>query len=144
MILTEAGAIRAASQSLASVVLAQSKEEAATILKPSPKKEERPSINLCDKVKSNTEVKSLHLDEKLPNRKLVERDESLRPKKIEEKVISPKPKQPSRKVGEPDLKSPKTQQKTSKQSVPSESNKQATTPTTMKRKLPATPTSSVS
>ena len=141
-IFTEAGAIRAASQSLATVALAQSKEEAASILKPSPKKEERPIITLCDKVKGTSEVKSLLQHEKLPSRKIVERDESLRVKKAETKVPSPKPKLPSRKVYEPDLKSLKDDQKTSKQNTGNEPNKKVTTPTATKRKSPVTPTTS--
>ena len=139
--LSEAGAIRAASQSLASVALAQSKEEAANILRPSPKKQERPVINLCDKVKSAAEVKSFQ-DGKLPSRKLVETDNIM--KRIEAQVPSPKPKLPSQKVSKIDLKSPKNDQQISKHKVPNEPSKQATTPTTVKRKLPVTPSSSVS
>jgi len=139
---SKAGAIRAASQSLATVALAQSKEEAASILKPSPKKEERPIITLCDKVKGTSEVKSLLQHQKLPSRKIVERDESLRVKKAETKVPSPKPKLPSRKVYEPDLKSLKDDQKTSKQNTGNEPNKKVTPPTATKRKSPVTPTTS--
>ena len=149
IILLEPGAIRAASQSLASVALAQSKEEAMNILRPSPKKEDRPDINLCDKIKttasiqvSNSPVRSLIHDEKLPSRKLVERDESLRAKKSEAQVPSPKPKLPTRKLGESDMKSPKTEQKTRKENPTKESNKQAVTPTATKRKSSVTPTSS--
>jgi len=119
------------------------------ILRPSPKKEDRPDINLCDKIKttasiqvSNSPVRSLIHDEKLPSRKLVERDESLRAKKSEAQVPSPKPKLPTRKLGESDMKSPKTEQKTRKENPTKESNKQAITPTATKRKSSVTPTSS--
>lgn len=79
---TQPGAIRAASQSLASVALAQSEKEAMSILKQSPTKDGRPDIKLTDKLKtlqyqnpttskifsSNAEIQSL------PSRKLVESD----------------------------------------------------------------------
>ncbi|XP_057365407.1 DNA repair protein XRCC1-like isoform X2 [Daphnia carinata] len=76
------GAIRAASQSLASVALAQSEKEAVNILKQSPKKDGRPDIKLTDKLKtlqyqsptaSKTHSTSTEI-QSLPSRKLVESD----------------------------------------------------------------------
>ena len=78
--------MHAASQSLASVALARSEEEAKNILKPPPKKEDRPAINLADKLKfvKSPRINGNNLEEglqrkvlsvnKLPSRKVIEID----------------------------------------------------------------------
>ncbi|KAI9559746.1 D repair protein XRCC1 [Daphnia sinensis] len=105
---TQPGAIRAASQSLASVALAQSEKEAMSILKQSPKKDGRPDIKLTDKLKalqhqSPTASKTLSTSaeiQALPSRKLVESD------RIRSSVPSTPPptKPPKRKIDENKLK----------------------------------------
>lgn len=82
--MTEPGTVRAASQSLAAIALAQSEQEAINILRKTPtKKDGRPEIKLTDKLKesqsqsptaSKTAFAKAQEQSPLPSRKEVESD----------------------------------------------------------------------
>ncbi|XP_046463298.1 DNA repair protein XRCC1-like [Daphnia pulex] len=105
---TQPGAIRAASQSLASAALAQSEKEALTILRHSPNKDgSRPDIKLTDKLKtlqtrSPTVSKTptaakVDQHSPLPSRKQVESD---RPRPVAPPITPPAKKSLSKKMQE--------------------------------------------
>jgi hypothetical protein len=104
----EPGAIRAASQSLASAALVQSEKEALTILRHSPNKDgSRPDIKLTDKLKtlqtrSPTVSKTptaakVDQHSPLPSRKQVESD---RPRPVAPPITPPAKKSLSKKMQE--------------------------------------------
>ena len=108
---SERSAVRAASQSLASIALAESEQEAMNILRKTPKKEGRPDIKLTDKLKTSqshspTTVKTAFIkaeqDAMLPSRKEVESDRPKPP--VTHTTPTAKPK--SKKMEEKGRKSP--------------------------------------